>query len=296
MRVKLLAVAIVICAATAGVLAQKQFRLIATVVDPNGAEVATVDAKDVRVTEDGTQATIVEVEPIERVPKVQLLIDNGIGMPNTSIGDLRTGVRGFLEALPPGIEVQIVTTAPQPRFLERATTDRVKLLSAVDRLTPDGGAGRFVESLHEATDRVRRDSNEDASYTIVTVGTMSGDVNVRDRDMKETLERVQQHRIKVHAVILSSVNTSASAGIAQTELGQAVTQVSGGRYENIAVPNRLATLLPEIGAQMAPTLGAGAKQFRIVVDRPGGASGDLGKISISVAGMMVPSVTLDSSD
>jgi len=294
MRVKLLAAAMVIGAATTGVLAQQQFRLIATVVDPNGAEVATVAATDVRVSEDGMPATVVEVEAIERVPKVQLLIDNGIGMPNASIGDLRAGVRGFLEALPPGIEVQIVTTAPQPRFLERATTDRAKLLSAVDRLTPDSGAGRFVESLHEATDRVRRDSNEDASYTIVTVGTMSGDANVRDSDMQQTLQRVQQNGITVHVVLLSTVASTASGGFAQTELGQAVTQVSGGRYESLAVANRLTTLLPEIGKQMAPTLGPGAKQFRFVVNRPAGASGDFGKISFSVAGKLVPSVTLEA--
>src|SRR5918996_5902595 len=135
--------------ASSSVLAQRQLRLLVTVSDPGGAAVQTVDPKEIRITEDGADATVTKVEPVERVPKVQLLIDNGLGFPNQSIADLRKGVAMLLEALPPDIEVTLVTTAPQPRFLERATKDRQRLLDAVSRLAPDSGAGRFVESLAE---------------------------------------------------------------------------------------------------------------------------------------------------
>ena len=104
--------------------------------------------------------------------------------------DLRNGVRGLIQALPPSLEVTLVTTAPQPRFLERATTDRVKLISAVDRLSPDSGAGRFVESMFEATERIAKD--EKGRYTIISFGTTSGDAQVRESDVQKTIERVQQ--------------------------------------------------------------------------------------------------------
>ena len=284
---------LVFCLLPSGLLAQRQLSLLATVTDPNGAEVAAIDPKDVRITENGNAATVLKVEPVDRVPKVQVLIDNGIGMPPESIGDLRTGVRGLLEALPPGIEVTLVTTAPQPRFLERATTDRQKVLDAVNRLAPDSGAGRFVESLFEATQRIERDKQQDAAYTIVTVGTSSGDANVRERDIQQTMERLQKYRPVVHVALLTQVARSASAGVVQGELGQAAAQSTGGRFENLAVANRLATLLPEIGAQMGKTLGTGSKQFRITFERPGGASGDLGKLSAGVAGKIISTLTLD---
>jgi hypothetical protein len=294
MRSTLLAAMVMaLCLATSGVLAQRQLSLVATITDPSGAEVTTIDPKDVRVTENGEAATVLKVEPVNRSPKVQVLIDNGIGMPPESIGDLRTGLRGLLEALPPDIEVTVVTTAPQPRFLVRPTTDRKSILETVNRLSPDTGAGRFVESLFEATQRIERDKQQDAAYTIVTVGTASGDANVRDRDIKQTMERLAKYRPVVHVAMLTQVGRSASGGVVQAEVGQAAAQNTGGRYENIAVPNRLATLLPEIGAQLGKTLGAGSRQFRFTVDRPGGASGDLGKMAMGVSGKVVATVMIE---
>ncbi|MNC85497.1 hypothetical protein D3C83_10980 [compost metagenome] len=186
-----------------------------------------------------------------------------------------------------------MTTAPQPRFLVRPTTDKKAVLDSVNRLAPDSGAGRFVESLAEATQRIERDK-QDSNYTIVAVGTSSGDANVRERDVNQTMERLQKFRPVVHVVMLTQVGRSATGGVIQAELGQAAAQATGGRYENLAVPNRIATLLPEIGAQVAKALGPGARQFRITIERPGGASGDLGKVSLGVAGKIVNNVTLES--
>jgi hypothetical protein len=285
--------AVVLCFTASGLLAQRQLSLLATITDPSGAEVTTIDPKDVRVTENGQAANVLKVEPVDRVPKVQVLIDNGIGMPQESIGDLRKGVRGLLEALPPDIEVTVVTTAPQPRFLTRPTTDRNTVLDTVNKLAPDTGAGRFVESLFEAMQRIERDKQQDAAYTIVTIGTSSGDGNVRDRDIQQIQERLEKYRPVIHVALLSQVARSAGGGVVQAEVGQAVAKQTGGRYENIAVPNRLATLLPEIGGQLAQTLGKGSRQFRFTVERPGGASGDLGNMAMGVSGKAVASVVIE---
>jgi hypothetical protein len=294
MRFTRLAVtAVVLCLSASVVTAQRQLQLLATISDPSGAEVAAVEAKEVRVTENGVEATILKVEPVNRVPKVQVLVDNGIGIPPESLGDLRTGVRGLLEALPPDVEVALVSTAPQPRFLERATKDREKLLQAVNRLASDSGAGRFVESMFEATQRIESDKQQDASYTIVSIGSSSGDTNVRERDVQQIMDRVQQRRTTVHVALLTTVGRTASGGVIQSELGQAVTKATGGRYEGLAVANRLATLLPELGTQIAKTVGGGSRQFRITIDRPGGASGDLGKLAMGVAGKAVSNVSID---
>lgn len=294
MRLTALAAGVLVLSLTpTGLLAQRQLSLVATVVDPSGAEVGTVEAKDIRVTENDVAATILKVEPVQRVPKVQLLIDNGIGLGPSSLSDLRNGVRGFLEALPPDIEVTIITTAPQPRTLQAATNDRAKLLESVGRLSPDSGAGRFVESLHEATTRIERDKDPNASYTIVAFGTSSGDTNVRDRDIRQVMERIQKRRTTVHVVLLTTVGNSASGGIVQGELGQAAAQATGGRFQQLAVANRVATLLPEIGSQIAAATGGGSTQIRVTIERPGGASGDLGKLGMGVAGKTLSSVIIE---
>ncbi len=284
-------VAVAVCVVTATLGAQKQVQLLVTVTDPGGGEVTSLAASDVRVLENGTEATVTKVEAVTRVPKVQILIDNGIGMPAESIGDLRNGLRDLLTALPPGLEITLVSTAPQPRFLERATTDRAKAIEALGRLSPDTGAGRFVESLAEANDRIVKDKQPDASYTIITVGTTSGDNNVRESDIKTLMTRVQQRHTIVHAIILSRVGSSISGGTVQLDVAQAVASVSGGRYETLAVANRLVSLLKEIGAQVATSVGSGSKQFRVSVDRT--ATGALGSLSLGVAGKAVSSVQLE---
>lgn len=272
---------------TAVVLAQKPLVLLGTITDPNGAEVTSVDPSEVVFSENGTNGTVLKVEPVGAlVPKVQLLVDNGVGMPNTSLGDLRTALKGLISALPTNAEVTFVTTAPQPRMLEKPTSDRIKLLAAVDRLTPDSGAGRFVESIYEATDRMAKDKQEGASYTFIIVGTTSGDLNFKDSDVKAISQRVQQKRPAFQVVLLNGMN-SGSIGGAQTDLGKGLADMTGGRFEAINAPSRLLTLLPEIGTNAAKGMGPGAKQFRITLQRPGNASGQLGQVQIGVNGKIL---------
>lgn len=295
MRVKpLVLTALVLCVFAAGLHAQQQITLLATIVDPaTGAPVETVDPSEVRVIEDGVEGKTVRVETVNRVVKVQLLIDNGIGIGSENIGELRKGVRGLLEALPPGVETTVVTTAPQPRFLVRATTDRAELLKGVDRLSPDTGAGRFVDSISEAAQRVQKDK-EDTFTVMIAAGTSSGDANVLERDVERLIERVQSRPMMVHVVLFSgAVGRSASGGIIQSEVGLAVTQMTRGRYENINSMSRYATLLPELGAEVAKQVAAQTRQFRIIAQRPDGKSGDLGKISLGVSGKLATNVTLE---
>jgi hypothetical protein len=207
---------------------------------------------------------------------------------------LRNGLRGLLDALPPGLEVTLVTTAPQPRFLVRATTDRQAQIAGIDRLAPDSTVGRFVESLGEALQRFERDKT-DFFGVIVMLGSTSGDNRVLDRDINQIFERAQKKPTTVHVVMVStSPGGSASGGVVQTEVGMQVAKMTNGRYESIAAASRIGTLLPEIGAQVAKaTQGGASKQFKITAERAGGNSNEPAKISMGARnGLAVTSVTI----
>lgn len=273
-----------------GVSAQGQIELYATIVDGTGATASSVSPADVQVTANGVDAKVVNVEAVEWTTKVQILLDNGGGVGSSNLQQLRTGLKGLLEALPPGLEVTIVTTAPQPRFLVRATTDRAALLAGVDKLAPDSGAGRFVESLNEALQRNERDK---AAFfgIMVMLGTTMGDNRVPDRDINQIFERAQKKPTTVHVVMLSSGTQSASGGVVQQEVGQRVAQLTNGRYESINAPSRIQTLLPEIGAQIAKSNQGASKQFRITAERAGKSDEPL-KISVSARnGKVVTGIT-----
>jgi hypothetical protein len=268
--------------------AQKQFQLYATILDMTGEPAASVAPEDVRVSADGADAKVLKVEPIEWTTKVQILVDNG-GIGSTNLISLRNGLRGLIEALPPGLETTIVTTAPQPRFLVRATTDRKALLDGVDKLAPDSGAGRFVESLGEALQRFERDK-ADFFGVIVSLGTTSGDNRVLDRDINQIFERAQKKPTTVHVVMLTTgVGQTASGGVVQQELGMGITKTTNGRYEAINAPSRIATLLPDLGAQIAKGSQGKSRQFRITAEHSASPS----KISMSGRnGKIVTSVTI----
>ena len=279
MRSKLLmGVALALCVAGGDVRAQQQVQLYASVADVTGKPVATLEPTDLKVLEGGVEAKVVKVEPINFPVKVQLLLDNGIGLGGQNIQSLKDGVKGLIEALPENLEVTIVTTAPQPRFLVRPTTDKAMMIEGLSRLAPDSGAGRFVESMNEATQRIEKDKT-DHFPVIISSATSSGDANVLERDVKRIFERIQKRPTTVHVILLNSTTGSATGGANQTQVGLAVTQATRGRYESIAVPTRLATLLPELGKQVATSHEKQSHQFKITVDRPAGKSGELGQLS-----------------
>ena len=279
MRSKLLmGVAVALCVASGDVRAQQQVQLYASVADVTGKPVTTLEPADLKVLEGGVEAKIVKVEPVSWPVKVQLLVDNGIGLGGQNIQSLKDGIKGLIEALPDNLEVTIVTTAPQPRFLVRPTTDKAMMIEGLSRLAPDGGAGRFVESMNEATQRIEKDKT-DHFPVIISSATSSGDANVLERDVKRIFERIQKRPTTVHVILLNSTTGSATGGANQTQVGLAVTQATRGRYESIAVPTRLATLLPELGKQVAASHEKQSHQFKITVERPAGKSGELGQLS-----------------
>jgi hypothetical protein len=285
-----LPVLVVIAFSAAAAGAQAQFTLLATVIDPaTGQPPETLAPADVRVTEDGVTATIVKVEPVVRSVRVQVLIDNGGGLAK-NIGELRNGVRRLLEGVPPDTDTTLVTTAPQPRFLVRATKNREELLKGVDRIAPDAGTGRFTESLSEAAERANKE--KDTFNVIIAAGSTAGDGQILETDMKRALDRIRAKPMLVHVVLYTGERTG-SGGVAQVEVGERAAQMTDGRYEFVNSVTRYSALLAELGADVAKQLAGNTRQFRISVQRPDGRKGDLGKVSAGVVGKTVTGLRLE---
>jgi hypothetical protein len=285
------AVGVVLCLAAAGVQAQQQIQVFVAVDSPGGPPPA-VGPTDLRVTEGGLDLKITKVEPVTGWPtKLQILLDNGIGLGGENLIHLRNGLRGLLEALPAGVEVSVVTTAPQPCMLVRPTSDKAAMLKGIDLLAPDSGSGRFVDSLSEALQRTERDKTNHFPM-IVMVGSSAGDNNVMERDIERIQQRIIAKPSTIHVVILSSPQRNASGGAVQSEVGIGVTKMTGGRFESIAAPSRLATLMPELGQQVAASHQKQSSQFRITADRPN-PSAPIAGVSVAASALKVTGVSFD---
>jgi hypothetical protein len=294
MRLAAAAAAGALCLGHADAYAQRQFQVYASVLDAAGAPVAALQPGDIRILESGMEARIVKIESVSFPVKLQLLLDNGAGLGGDNIVHLRNGVQSLLEALPPNLEVTVVVTSGQPRFLVRPTTDRGAIAKGLALLAPETGAGRFVEALSDATERIEKDKGNYVGV-IVAVATTAGDLNVLERDVERIVQRLQAHPTIVHVVLFSLLGSrSARGGANQTDVGIGITELTGGRFETIAAPSRLATLLPEIGARVATTHERQRREFRITAERPSGAVGELKGVSMAAfGGLSVASVSFD---
>ena len=187
-------------------------------------------------------------------------------------------MQGLIAALPENLEVTMVSTAPQPRFLIKPSTDRAAVQKGLDLLAPDGGAGRFVESLNEATQRIERDK-ADYFPVIISVATTSGDRDVRDSDVERMMQRLEKRPTTVHVILYNS-GGSTTGGANQTNIGMSVTKFTGGKFENVNSATRIVSLLTEFGKTVATSVERQSHLFRITADRPDGASGDVGQVSM----------------
>jgi hypothetical protein len=158
------------------------------------------------------------------------------------------------------------------------------------------GAGRFVESLFEATQRIERDG-ADFFPVIISVATTSGDRTMRERDVERILARLAARATPVHVALhnggpqgvsqAAHVQGAAYAGTNQIRVGTSVAKYTGGTYESFNNATRLASLLPELGRHVATVVEHDRRQFRITASRPAGATGNVGKVDVGVEAPLV---------
>ena len=108
-------------------------------------------ASDFRVTEDGREVPIVEFQaPVtsELIPTtLVLVVDRSGSMRNEDrIGGLKRAVAAFLEKLPEGSRVALVSFASEVDRLSAFTTDLARVREAVDGLEADGST-RFYDAV-----------------------------------------------------------------------------------------------------------------------------------------------------
>src|SRR6266850_52248 len=221
--------------------AQQSIQLFLSAVDESGKPITDLRAEDVTIQVDGSTCTTTRFEGINWPVKLHLMVDNG-PVHNDALRQLREALRLFLAELPTDMEITIVSIDPAPRFIYKAGSDRVKMLSSLDLLIPDSGAPKFIDALAEAADRVNKDktdkNREKGNYFPVLMMVGSAGVegsSPRDYQINKLFKQVVDNAITVHIVMQQNPNRSVdiASGTNQIEVGLRLTQGTGGRYEAI---------------------------------------------------------------
>jgi hypothetical protein len=257
--------------------AQQPIQIFLSAVDAEAKPVVDLREEEIDIQVDGAACPIARFEAINWPTKLTVMVDNSPVF-NDSLRQLRESLRAFFNAIPPSMEVSLISTAPAPRFVYKAGNDRVKLMSSIDLLTPDSAAPRFIDALAEAADRaVKEKAGKEVKnffpvFFIVGNNGVEGS-NPRDYQVNKLFKQTLESSATVHVVMLSSSSRQLDigAGTNQIEVGLKLTQLTGGRYEAIAAQTRLTSLLPEFATQIAQSQVRQSNQYRITCQPPAGS-------------------------
>ena len=190
------------------------------VADLTGAPITGLSADAFTVIEDGVKCRTLEAEPIAWPMKLTVMVDNG-GKSSDYLLNLRNGLRGLFQEVPPDIEASLITLAPQPRWLVRPIQGLDQLFKGVSLITPDPGAGKFFDGLLEAADRAAKDKAGYFPVFVVIISTFGNSNPPLEKEYQRLQKELIDRAATVHYVLLTLGSKS-------------VTEVTGAFQTNIA--------------------------------------------------------------
>jgi hypothetical protein len=261
-----------------------QFQFIVSAMDADGRPVTDLRRDEVLMTENGAEATILRLERYPVPVKVTLAVDNGLDS-REALSHYRSGLRGLVQALPFDVEVTVITMAPQPRMVVRPTTNRQQILRGINEFAPENERPRFTDTLVEFSRRLEDDLKETRAPgslpILVMVSTTANEISdyqVPEIEKALTFLAVRKARLMV-------TMTSTTSGLnnnRQALIAIPAVEATRGRYEAIAISNRLATLLPEFGREIAALHARHVNQYRVTVERANDATGPFRNLQVGL--------------
>jgi hypothetical protein len=267
-----------------------QLLVFISAVDATGTPVTDLKPEEIAFTENGAPGTVASLERHQLPVKLTIAVDNG-GQSTQALAALREGLDGLVAALPPDVEVTLITMS-QPQTVVRPTTDRAQITQGIARFGPDSrGVAKFSETLVDYAERIDKDfKDKKLTYApvLVVVSTSAPErEDVQPETIQKALNTMLTRGARVSVVMFNTTPTNTQAVANMTQGRQAliaapIVKASRGKFEALVQFNRLAIVLPEWGKEIAASHAKQANQFRAVIDRPGGATGPLNNLGLRI--------------
>jgi hypothetical protein len=265
------------------------FQFVVSATNADGMPVTDLGPGDIVMSENGVRQTVAKVEPLSVPVKVTIAVDNGLESAD-AIAHYRVGLKGFIEALPPDVEVTLITTAPQPRTVVKPTTDRMQILRGINGFAPESSRPRFSDAVVEFSQRLQKEAKDKKIAPYVPILVMVSTVAIETRSYEpDDIEKAVKYLVTRHAKVNAVLASTRAGTIAlpdtdvtqQANVALPTTKATGGRFETLALANKLDTLLPDWGRDLAALQARQVAQFRVTVERTHG--GELQKPTIEIA-------------
>lgn len=277
------------------------FQFYVSASNADGTPVTDLRPQDVLMSENGVAQQVVKVDPVAIPIRLTVAVDNGADSESV-VSYYRTGLAGLVEALPPEVEFSLISTSPQPRTVVRPTSARAQILKGLSAFAPERASPRFSDVIVEYSKDLAREARDREAKPYVPVLLMISTAaretsNYQPKEIEQAVVFLAGRKARLNVVLTSTRRAGGtSAEMLSTTLQAIVAmpavKATNGRYEALAVPDRLATLLPEWGKDLAALHNRQVNQFRVTVERK--SSGPLQSPRIELARQgLVGTVTID---
>jgi hypothetical protein len=177
--------------------------------------------------------------------RVVLLVDSSTAV-QAHFQRMRPALTTFVEALPEGIEVGLISTGGQLRVRVAPTTDRAAVTKATNAFTADGGGNAFMDALLESYDRFfKKDVEKRAIFVIVSTDSENR-ADPRLDAYQKFLNEFRQRRGVAHAAVVRDKQIGFVSQISEN-----LTANTGGVYQVLQLPNALPGTMAEIASRIA---------------------------------------------
>ena len=260
---------------TGQVVSAQSQSLFISFTDADGDPVTDIARDEVFAEVDGERSETLDFERVDWPIRVTVFVDNGLASP-PALQHMREGLRLFVEALAPDIEVAIATIGGRPQFWARHTTDPVELENAIGVLVPDpSGEATFLDALYEEAERLHEDEEGQYFPVILMVVTNGpeGSTRVRPRPFQRMWDRLIANNAVVHTrmVTVPSV-TGVKQGGDQIRWAIDIGEATGGSYQGLSAPNGFRSLLPQLAEELTRKHRLVSNQYRLTFALPEDAS------------------------
>lgn len=184
-----------------------------------------------------------EAAPADGPMRLALLVDTSDGT-KPAITQLRSAVAGFLDALPPGHELLLVSTGRRTQVRVPPTTDYEKVRKSANSLTVDGGATPLGDALVEIDRRFMKGVEGRSPRFVVVTGDGS-ESSVGTEAFNAWLQTTPG-RIVVDAIVIKTGNGVPEAMV------RAVTQATHGKLDMVGITGGVVDKLSALARSFAP--------------------------------------------
>jgi len=306
MRVGGVATAIVACTAVVALYAQAPLTLYVSATDASGMPITDLKAEEVVMSENGNPGKVTAAEKFSLPIKLTVALDNGPGS-GQSLGFYRNGLSALVKALPEDVEVTVISMAPQPRIVVKSTANHAEAIKGITRVAPDEQSARFTDTLVEYSQRLDKENKDKklnyAPYLIIVSTTAAEAASYQRDEIEKAMTNFVKFGARLSVAMTTTRNsssleqrtaTAASANAGPTAsddvqdlnngrqalIAMPLSKSTNGKYEALAQPSRLETLLPEWGKMVAAIHTKQVNQYKLSITRPAGATGGLNNLDM----------------